>query len=405
MTTKTAMTHRQFCFNLILPVLIGALFSLTWYSLPSMGLLVLFPAAWLIWKTRLQSSLFIVSFWCFTDWEIIPDTAHFFSNEPFSLSIGVAIWLAQAILYSAPWILFYSKDKNWLNLSLRTLSLLIILTLPPLGYFFWLNPLASSGVLFPGLGWPGLCLTIILMLLFVITPNIKNKIVGITPISILLVTAILANLAYLPPSAPKDWVAINTKLGGTPANLFEIPARESKLISLAQQALDQNYKVIIFPENIALDWLPGTQFQWQGLNQEANNKNATIVVGAQEDLKNGSSNNLLIVLGQGNGQIYSARQPMPIGLWQPWKSETDNRHWNLPGKFLLQGQETGYLICYEQIVPWPILSLFLQAPYPTVIISVANQWFSMPSGYLKQSNHMRAFARLFGVATMTAVNS
>jgi len=319
--------------------------------------------------------------------------------------MGFAIWLAQAVLYSAPWILFYSKDTHWLNLSLRTLSLLIILSLPPLGYFFWLSPLASAGALFPGLGWPGLCLNIILMLLFVITPDIKNKIIGIIPISILLVTAMLANLAYLPPSAPKDWLAINTKLGGTPANLFEIPSRESKLISLAQKALDQNYKVIIFPENIALDWLPGTQFQWQDLSQQAQRKDATIVVGAQEDLKDGSSNNVLIVLGQGNGQIYSARQPMPIGLWQPWKSETDNRHWNSSGKFLLQGQETGYLICYEQIIPWPILSLFLQAPYPTVIISAANQWFSMPSSYLKQSNHMRAFARLFGVATMTAVNS
>ncbi len=319
--------------------------------------------------------------------------------------MGFAIWLAQAILYSAPWILFYSKDKHWLNLSLRTLSLLIILTLPPLGYFFWLNPLASSGVLFPGLGWPGLGLTIIFMLLFINIPHSKNKIYLIIPTMVLLITAILANLIYSPTSPPKDWVAINTKLDGTPANIFQIPARESKLISLAHQALNQNYKVIIFPENIALDWLPGTQFQWQGLNQEANNKNATIVVGAQEDLQNGSSNNVLILLGQGNGSIYPARQPMPIGLWQPWKSETNNRHWNLPGKFLLQGQETGYLICYEQIVPWPILSLFLQAPYPTVIISAANQWFSMPSGYLKQSNHMKAFARLFGVATMVAVNT
>ncbi len=232
----------------------------------------------------------------------------------------------------------------------------------------------------------------------------KNKIIGIIPISILLVTAMLANLAYLPPSAPKDWIAINTKLGGTPENIFEIPSRESKLISLAQQALDQNYKVIIFPENIALDWFPGTQFQWQSLNKEATQKGATIILGAQQDLKDGSFNNVLIVLGQGNGSIYPARQPMPIGLWQPWKSETDNRHWNLPGKFVLQGQETGYLICYEQIIPWPILSLFLQAPYPTVIISPANQWFSRPSGYFKQSNHMRAFARLFGAVTMTSVN-
>jgi len=318
--------------------------------------------------------------------------------------MGVSIWLAQAILYSVPWILFYSKDKNWLNLSLRTLSLLIILTLPPLGYFFWLSPLASAGALFPGLGWPGLCLAILLMILFVNLPHSKNKIYLIIPISILLVTSMLANLAYLPPSAPKDWIAINTKLGGTPANIFELPTRESQLISLAQKALDKNYKVIIFPENIALDWLPGTQFQWQDLNQQAQQKGSTIVLGAQQDLKDGSSNNVLIVLGQGHDSIYPARQPMPIGLWQPWKSKTDNHHWNLPGKFVLQGQETGYLICYEQIVPWPILSLFLQAPHPLVIISAANQWFSMPSGYLKQSNHMKAFARLFGVATVASVN-
>ncbi len=405
MTTKTAPAHRQFSFNLTFPILIGALFSLTWYSLPSIGLLVLFPAIWLIWKTRLQSSVFIFSFWCFTDWEIIPDTARFFSNESFSLLIGFAIWLTQAILYSIPWAIFYSKDKNWLNLSLRTLSLLIILTLPPLGYFFWLNPLASSGVLFPKLGWPGLGLTAVLMLLFVCMTHSKNKIVLIIPTMVLLITAILANLIYFPTSPPKDWVAINTKLGGTPANIFEIPNRESQLISLAQKALDQNDKVIIFPENIALDWLPGTQFQWQDLNQQAQQKGTTIILGTQQDLKDGSSNNILILLGQGTGSIYPARQPMPIGLWQPWKTETDNRHWNLPGKFNLQSQETGYLICYEQIVPWPILSLFLQAPYPTVIISAANQWFAMPSGYLKQSNHMEALARLFGVATMTAVNS
>ena len=318
--------------------------------------------------------------------------------------MGFAIWLAQAILYSAPWVIFYSKDKNWLNLSLRTLSLLIILTLPPLGYFFWLSPLASAGALFPGLGWPGLGLAIVLMLLFVCMTHSKNKIAWIIPTMVVLITAILANLIVLPPSPPKNWVAINTKLGGTPANIFEIPNRESKLISLANQALDQNYKVIIFPENIALDWLPGTQFQWQDLNHEAKQKGATVILGSQEDLQNGSSNNVLILLGQGNGFIYPARQPMPIGLWQPWKPETDNRHWNLPGKFLLQGQEAGYLICYEQIVPWPILSLFLHAPYPRVIISAANQWFSMPSGYLKQSNHMTAFSRLFGIPTITSVN-
>jgi hypothetical protein len=178
-------------------------------------------------------------------------------------------------------------------------------------------------------------------------------------IGIMLLVSVMCNLNYQAPKVPNGWAAVNTSLGAAPNNVFGLVQRQSQLIAHSEQALNNGAKVILFPENIAVDWISGTQSQWRSVIERAKQQGATIILGAQQDLPDGSFNNVLLVLGKDGGRYYSARQPMPLGLWKPWSPYTYHAHWQLPGKSQVQGKEVAYLICYEQMVPWPILSSFM----------------------------------------------
>ena len=279
----------------------------------------------------------------------------------------------------------------------------MILTIPPLGFFVWLQPLTSAGALFPGLGFFGLALTVALMCCLV-SFLVKITRIRIALTAILIGISIISNISYHQPPTPIDWIAINTNVGNAPNNIFSVAMREFKLIDLAQNALNKGYKVIIFPENVALDWLAGTQDQWGPVLQNAKSKNANVILGAQLDWPDRSFDNVLILFGSQGYEIHPARQPMPLGLWRPWSTQSYHAHWSNSGKILVDHQIAAYLICYEQMIPWPILSSFLSGTRPTIVISSANQWFSGASGYRKQHNAMLANARLFGVPSLTAVN-
>ncbi len=401
-TTKTMSPYNGALLKVsFIPILFAIPFALAYYFTASLALLVAFPFFWLVWRTRTQSFIFVFAYYLLLNWEEFFDSLKFFPNK--GIYFSFFIFVAHALFMSVWWVLLYSPKKTSLNLILRTLLINVILTLPPLGFFVWLQPLTCAGALFPGLGFTGLFLSIILMCC--LTSCIaKMTRIRIILVFLLAVAAIITNLSYRFPPIPAGWTAINTNLGNAPSNVFKTAMREFTLVNLAQNALDAGDKVILFPENIALDWLAGTQDQWGSVLQSAKNKGANIILGAQIDWSDGSYENTLIMFGSEGYEIHPARQPMPLGLWRPWSRETYHAHWFNSGKIKVDHQIAAYLICYEQMIPWPILSSFLNGPKPTIVISSANQWFSGASGYRKQHNAMLANVRLFGVPSLTAVN-
>ncbi len=405
---KTTMTlnksHRIFLE--VVAVICGITFASSFYALPAIAIMVLFPMVWLSWQNRKLCFVFVFPFYLFMNWEEIPDALRFFEANHMGLGFAVLIWLVHSLFMTTPWVIGYCKNPSLKQAVIRAFVITLVLFVPPLGYFVWLQPITAAGILFPGWGWFGFAFTISLMLLFVALrfAKIKDKKIFACLIVLLLGCSLVVNLTYTKPKTPTGWVAVNTHLGPAPHDYFSLAYREFALMNLAEEGLSQGYKVLIFPENIAVDWMPGTVTQWQALNSELQAKQATIILGAQLDYPDQSFDNVLVTLGVNGGQVLPARQPMPLGLWKPWSKQNYHAHWLGSGKFKIQGIEVAYLICYEQMISWPLLSSFMTSPRPQVVISSANQWFSTYSGYVKQHNVMLANARLFGVPTLTAVN-
>jgi apolipoprotein N-acyltransferase len=69
----------------------------------------------------------------------------------------------------------------------------------------------------------------------------------------------------------------------------------------------------------------------------------------------------------------------------------------------IQDKKLGILVCYEQFLTWPFLSLMSQKP--DVIVAPSNLWWckdtSLPG---IQAATARLWARLFRIAPATAVN-
>jgi apolipoprotein N-acyltransferase len=77
---------------------------------------------------------------------------------------------------------------------------------------------------------------------------------------------------------------------------------------------------------------------------------------------------------------------------------------NSPGVIVVHGQRAAILVCYEQLITWPVLISMAQRP--TVLVAVANDYWvadtPIPSFQLTA---VRAWARLFRLPYFSAVNT
>lgn len=117
--------------------------------------------------------------------------------------------------------------------------------------------------------------------------------------------------------------------------------------------------------------------------------------------------NGLFGLGQAEGVQFAQRIPVPLGMWAPWSSV---RHivsdWTGSGVVDLAGHRAMILICYEQLLVWPVLQSVAASSRPEVVIATANVWWaSQTSIPAIQAATMRAWASLFGLGLVQATNS
>ena len=116
-----------------------------------------------------------------------------------------------------------------------------------------------------------------------------------------------------------------------------------------------------------------------------------------------SVENTLLVVGASSGKLYQ-RVPVPIGMWRPFSNVSVPLRVNGPGVIEIDHQRAAVLICYEEMLTFPVLASMLQ--HPTAIIGISNSfWFDETTIPAYQAAALRGWARLFRLPLFMAVNS
>jgi len=304
-----------------------------------------------------------------------------------------AAWAGSSVALSLPWALPPGRGG--------LLAALLLTALPPLGAIGWLSPMNAAGVLFPAMGWIGvLCMLALVLIL----PLAWRDWGGSRQVLVsLLVCAVLTNAAAgvehglgLAPASAKGWIGIQTQIDPDDGNVLAGIANNQAVIAAG---LDQGAgaRVLVFPEAILPDWYDGTRAQFAA----AVPPGQVWLLGVQMDARDA-----VVRIRHGYADPVPVTQSAGLllgGDWQPWNPRTLDPAW-WQRVFDLDGQRVWAAICVEQVQPWTWLEALWQRP--TVIVAQANAWWAVPGSAAPgiQDASTRAWARLMGVAVVTAVN-
>jgi apolipoprotein N-acyltransferase len=268
------------------------------------------------------------------------------------------------------------------------------MALPPFGVVGWAHPLTAAGVLFPGLGWVGLGLTVAVVLLLASWRPVPASVA----VALLGVPMAMATAPAVPDAS---WQGLTTHFrfdSGT-RDYLEDYRRQLALHRLIRTT---TAPVVVLPETAGGRWGAATRALWLPLAGELGDR--SVLLGAELPAGPGYDNVLIALDATGDRVVYRQRMPVPVSMWKPWVSDGAAAHWFATPVFELRQQRVAAFICYEQLLVWPVLHSL--AYRPDVLVAIGNSWWaagtSIPS---IQTDTMEAWARLFDVPLVAAFNS
>ncbi len=364
--------------SLSLAALIGAV---AWRGpMPMIGLTVFVP--WMIFResTRPRATALALVYYLAAS---LPSVAVAQAFEPNNPAQGWLIWLAASVILALPWAAFWNPDSAkslW-----RCPAALILSAIPPFGLIGWASPLTSAGVLFPGTGFLGLLATALIPTVWTARPF---PLIGVVAV---------ANLIYSPPSSPSDIQVVNTK---ECPDLFQKEEEAQAAIQFAKSDL------VILPEGAVRRWTEATEEFWSSTIQQLQASRRTALIGVGIPVFNSQEfQNSVIVIGDSQAATFNQRIPIPIGMWKPF-GPADGVPLNLtgPGTLKTGPHRLAILICYEQLLVWPILQSALEKP--SLIVGISNAaWTRHTNIPAAQQACLSTWSRLFGIPYLSAVNS
>ncbi len=325
-------------------------------------------------------------------WEVMPGATQFFGNAaPLHPLWILTLWLVSTAVLTAPWL--------WLIFAPRTKTEwafpigLCLTAMLPTGV---VNPLTVAGVLFPGLGWAGLAITILVFATI-------SKYTGRT----LAAALILNTICYVShPDAPTThgvWEAHQTQLGGSEITR-ETPQQLYRAVSYVQtSAAESKSEIQVYPEAIISHWTPIADEFWDDTFTDLRAHHQTILFGAEQNTGHrGQYLNEILVRGEYTA-TYQQRIPIPYAMWRPWDHKGVPMYYFGPATLTVGRWKAAPVICYEQLLMAPVL--ISMTHNPNVIVSIANDYWTngTPIAEIQQSA-ITSWSRLFRVPLVSATN-
>jgi hypothetical protein len=345
-------------------------------------------------RSRKTAFALMFCYYAGATWQILPGAAVFFGHHANSIQV-ILLWVGASTALALPWALFFSTSTR---IRLFTVPLtLIVLVIPPLGVVGVASPLIAAGILFPGMAWFGLLLTLLVSGLLASYPRWALVLaIGI---------ALPTNLVYHAPAQPKDWEPVSTHFEGVGLDMASPLAEYSAAQFIQQAALNSKARVIVFPETVVSNWNEATDAFWSRTIQTLQRDGETMLVGAVvPDRVSHHSFNSVVIRGADGPSEFLQRIPIPISMWNPFSA--DGIPLRLQGQSTLDlaGEKAAILICYEQLLVWPELTSFVQ--HPTILVGIANDYWARGTIISKiQHASLASWARLFRVPLLWAENS
>lgn len=368
-------------------------------------------------------------------WPIIPGLDRYM-RQPGTRITPIAAWLFTAIVLSIPWAIGWTSDR--IHYIWRAPLPLLATVVPPLGVIGLASPLVSAGYIFPGTDWAGLAAVVLLpgIVLCSLALSLRRRCVVLGFSAGFCIGFTIA----APPDhsqTPPDWIAVNTHFGDVSQPFQEFPAAQF----IQQRAAGSSARVLIFPEAVVPRWSEATEAFWRRPLDLCRTRGQVLAIGAGLPARNGlpsgdrekpsdlrsydfgaalevlksmetsrdvhgtaslneRSNppraridNMMLLLGAESAAFYQ-RVPVPIGMWQPFSRVSVPLRLRAPGVLEIDHQRAAVLICYEQLLTFPVLASMLQ--HPTVIVGISNTfWVEHTTIPRYQARAMRGWARLF----------
>jgi hypothetical protein len=351
---------------------------------------MIFPALWAFAPSRAIAALVALAHFLAASRGLPVGTAIFYGAQ---LALGLGLWFAASFLFVAVHAALWTGKGGW-HRPVRYAIATLLMSVPPFGIVGWASPITAAGVVFPGWGWFGLAATAA-GLLVMTTKRWPAA-------ALVMGGAFLWSAAnWTPPAAPEGWTGIDTSFQHNEAGQYADYAQHVATIAMVRQAAGQGTEVIVLPESAFGIWTATAESLW---TRELAGLDITVNGGAIVIDQTGYDNVMVEVSGDGSKILYRERMPVPVSMWQPWTTGGAHAHFFANQVVEFAGARIAPLICYEQLIIWPVLQSMIHDP--EVIVATGNGWWIGDTNIVAiQKASAQAWASLFGLPLVMAFNT
>lgn len=352
-----------------------------------------FPLLWSISRTRLVAALVSAGYFLAASRGLPQGVAAFYSSDIWP---GLLLWLCASMSFVIVHTVLWTKNAE--TRPLRYVLAAVIMAIPPFGITGWAHPVTAAGVLFPGWGWWGLGLT---------TAGLAGLATRIWPVVAIALTGfwLWSAAPWTNPKLPEAWRGVDLELGvslGREGGL----QRQRDMIATVRATADGGARFVVLPESALGFWTPTVERLWTGGLRDGD---ATVIAGATVLDATGYDNVLVAIDGTGARILYRERIPVLGSMWQPWRSLLGESGGARADFFAnpvvpIGASRAAPLICYEQLIVWPILQSMLHDP--DFVVAVGNGWWTEGTSIVAiQRAAATAWAKLFAKPLVIAFNT
>ena len=361
-----------------------------WSGNPAtLSLAMAFPALWSLAGSRFGAAVIAAAYFLGASRGLPEGVSIFFGSD---IILGLVLWLVASAAFVGVHAACWTGRSGW-HAPVRYLIANILMSLPPLGIVGWANPLTAAGIVLPRWGWLGLAMT--LVLLMVATTKFRWPAVAVAG-----VLSIASVTSWEEPASPSRWKGVDTSFAGGREQYadYEQQRATTKLVQ-ADAAADAS--VVILPESAFGIWTPTTEALW---TRSLAGVPMTVVGGGVVLLDDGYENVMITLTSEDSEIVYRQRMPVPVSMWQPWSSGGAAAGFFGNAVVELNGVRLAILLCYEQLLVWPVLhSAWMQ---PDIMVATGNAWWTGSTNILPiQRAASVAWARLFNLPLTMAYNA